>query len=422
MSLNSNAERVVGASGSRGLSHEVPKLTAGAGGYARWRPLMENVLLRSGVATRDYAVLNPDWVALVSAVDRWAIDGEAVSIAHALAGAGIASSSSAKKSASVSGPDVAEKEARRGAVDAVGRTRLAYGLLHHALPDDLRRLVAHITQGDAWSLWSWLEKRFQSTEQDNIGDLWDQFTALKMEDGGDHTALGAGASTGTGTTEYGSGMAESFDQYKARVDHVYGLLAHAKDKPSAGQYAHRLLWKLAPRFNAAVLAMKMSGLLKDADKIDWSEVVVLMNNHERAEFKLSADQEHDAVMAVRAPPGWMAKIECFNCGKFGHMSRNCQKPAPPRRPRLGGANDEHDDDDDDEVSGISADGSGHGVGTGAGSGTRLSASYGRRGGSTVAKTPRHDEKSERRPGVVNAVTRDVPKWHHGTRIDWGLGY
>jgi hypothetical protein len=191
-----------------GLAHaQVPRLVPG--GYAAWRPVMENVLMRAGVTPRDYRRENADWAALVEAVDRWAMEDEDKSIAFAL-GRGTATSSTG----AVAGPTATEKEARIGASEAVVRGKRAYALLYQALSDELRRLVAHVAQGHAYGLWSWLEKRFQSTEQDNVGDLWDQFTTLYQADD------------------------ESFDEYKARVDHVYSLLSYAKDKPSPGLYAH----------------------------------------------------------------------------------------------------------------------------------------------------------------------------------------
>jgi hypothetical protein len=123
---------------------------------------MENVLMRAGVASRDYKEENADWAALVAAVDRWTTADEEASIAYALGRASASSSSTA-------GPTAAEKEARRGATEAVARAKRAYALLYQALSDELRRLVANVAQGDAFGLWSWLEKRFQSTEQDNVG-------------------------------------------------------------------------------------------------------------------------------------------------------------------------------------------------------------------------------------------------------------
>lgn len=322
MSLSS-AERDGGAGAGLGLAHAmVPRLTPT--GYAAWRPVMENVLMRAGVAPRDYKQKNADWEALVEAVDRWTTEDENASIAYALGRSKATSSGAA-------GPTAEQKEARRGATEAVARAKRAYALLYQALSDELRRLVAHVSQGDAYGLWSWLEKRFQSTEQDNVGDLWDQFTAMSQVDD------------------------ESFDEYKARVDHVYSLLAHAKDKPSAGLYAHRLLWKLSARYNPAVLALKASGKLKEADKIVWDEIVVFVNNHERSEHRLSVVGDHAGdgrAMSARRTGSQgtfdrrqhgSASIECFHCGGKGHIARNCKNP---RRARDDNQEEEEDEDGD----------------------------------------------------------------------------
>lgn len=302
---------------------QVPRLVPS--GYAAWRPVMENVLMRAGVAPRDYKEKNADWAALVAAVDRWTTADEEASIAYALGRASAGSSSTA-------GPTAAEKEARRGAAEAVARARRAYALLYQALSDELRRLVANVALGDAYGLWSWLEKRFQSTEQDNVGDLWDAFTQLSQESD------------------------ESFDQYKARVDQVYGLLAHAKDKPSAGLYAHRLLWKLSARYNPAVLALKASGKLKEAEKINWDEIVAFVNNHERSEQRLHGDDTMDghAMAAMRNGQrsahrdGAAETRDCFNCGRRGHLARNCKEGGHRAAQRHEGQNGDDDDDDDDD--------------------------------------------------------------------------
>jgi len=294
---------------------------------------MENVLMRAGVAQRDYTEENPDFAALVAAVEQWTRADEDASIAYAL-GRGSASSSSK------AGPSAGEKEARRGAAEAVARTKKAYTLLYQALSDEQRRLVAQVPQGYAYGIWSWLEKRFQSTEQDHIGDLWDEFTQLAQDDD------------------------ESFDLYKARVDRVYGLLAHAKDKPSPGLYAHRLLWKLAPRYNPAVLALKASGKLKDAAAIKWEEFIAFLNNHERSQHRLSThegeseqksfaatlrsgrrhEEEGRGITSKRHDS--LAQVDCFNCGKKGHMARNCRKPRKARQQES--TNGDADDTDDNE--------------------------------------------------------------------------
>lgn len=332
MSLTS-AEREggvgVGAvnAGSLGLT-TVPKLALGR--YAEWRPQMETALMRAGIAVRDYREENLDWAELTAAVDEWTRTDERTSINFALGrGAGSSSSKGA-------GPTSAEKESRRGATEAVARTKKAYALLHQALPEDLRRLMEHVPQGYAYGIWNWLEKRFQSTEQDNVGDLWDEFTKLSMEED------------------------EFFEVYKARVDRVFGLLVHAKDKPSPGLYAHRLLWKLSSSYNPAVLALKASGKLKDASKIDWDEIVTFVNNHERSERRLANADDRGygtgQLAAVAATARGVRSgdhrrggdVECFNCGGSGHIARFCKKPRRARRRE--GDQDELDENQVDQES------------------------------------------------------------------------
>lgn len=328
--MSSNGEAIdrggMGSAAS-GVPQTVPRLVLGVGAYGAWRPVMENTLLRAGVTTRDYREENPDWAALAAAVDQWARAEEEASIAYALGR--VAAVSSSSTSSAGTGPSAAEKEARRGAIEAVARTRRAYTLLYQALSDELRRLSASVPQGDAYGLWSWLEKRFQSTEQDSIGDLWDEFTQMSQGDD------------------------ESFDAYKARVDRVYGLLTHAKDKPSPGLYAHRLLWKLSPRYNAAVLALKASGKLKVAAAIDWEEIVAFVNNHERSEQRLAGEHtgaDGGAMIAAamrssRGGDGTLASVICYNCGGKGHIARHCKKPrrrTPAQRRDDAGAHEEDD--------------------------------------------------------------------------------
>jgi hypothetical protein len=309
-----------------------------AGRYNAWRPQMENTLMRAGIAKRDYAEKCADWAALASAVENWSREEELESINYALGrSSGAKSGKNAASAASVDSGRGSEKEQRRGAIEAVARMRKAFTLLYQALPDDLRRLIAGVPQGYAYGLWSWLEERYQSTEQDNIGDLWEEFTRLEMNDG------------------------EAFEAYKARVDQTFALLEHAKDKPSPGLYSHRLLWKLTPNYNPAVLALKASGKLKDASKIDWSEVVIFVNNHERSESRLAGngDDVYSSGFASAATRmnnrsdgrrgGSVTKadrkdgVKCYNCGELGHIASGCRAGNKNTRRREETGQDPEDD-------------------------------------------------------------------------------
>jgi transposase InsO family protein len=210
----------------------------------------------------------------------------------------------------------AQLKAKQRAGDAIGRTRKAYGHLYASLPTDLRPLVADVPQGYAFGIWSFLEKKFRNTEQDNVADLWAKYISLSQE------------------------ADEDFATYKARVDSVLELLTHAKEQPPPGLYSTVLLWKLQPRYAQAVLALKAGGQIKDAAKIDWPAIATFMANHERSQQRLGEQEGPDERALVArtstissssssSEQSWKSTATCYNCQKKGHIASECRNSKQP---------------------------------------------------------------------------------------------
>ena len=362
MSTNSISNTGAGGNGAAGSgagggsdgggAARAPRLHA-AGGYSAWRPLMEIFLRRVGVMEKDYKVANERWAALVVEVARWSAEEEDSAIALVLGGAASKGKDSSSKatltdvklelgdSADALAAEARIRAARRLAHATVERGERAFYYLLMAMPEALHPLVRSVPQGYAFGLWDFLEKRFQNTEDDNVADLFRRWNDLAQ------------------------GEDESFDAYKARVDEVHTLLSHAKERPSVRQYCFSLLDKLQPRYKQAVLALKASGQLKDADKIGWDSVVAFINTHERSEQRLTDGADGERNMAARGlhgkpsycdsvgqattqaasqaartpsagsrkgPPRTLSDVQCFSCGQFGHLSRQCTA-----RPKSGSA-------------------------------------------------------------------------------------
>jgi hypothetical protein len=292
----------------------------GAGApHALWRPQMQTFLMRHGIEERDYAREIAQWRALAAAVEAKAEADEQDAIAVVL-GAAMSSASSKPKEQT---PE--EAKAKQRVADLISRSRKAFGFLYAALPVDLRPLVADVPQGYAFGIWSFLEKRFRSTEQDSVMALWERLTTMQQD------------------------SADTHDVYKARVDSVVELLKHAQQTVPAGLYASLLLWRLQPRYNTAVLTLKTGERLKDPAAIDWPYVANYMAQYERSQLGLGdtvsdSPGAGDRAMAARSRPPPAAPsagkkpsatgrdhsdVECFNCHKFGHYASRC--PLPDRR-------------------------------------------------------------------------------------------
>lgn len=292
---------------------------------------MQTYLMRNGIEERDYTEEIPEWTRLVLAVQMDARAEEKAAIAAVLAGLPD-SASSVKQEDTVAA--AAQKEhgssTKQRVAALIGRSRKAYGILYASLPADLRLLVADVPQGYAYGIWTFLEKKFRNTEQDNVAALWAEFVNLSQT------------------------SSENFDEYKARVDSIVELLTHAKQQPPPGLYMTLLLWKLQPRYATAVLTLKTGDRMKDPTKIDWTAIVEYMGQYERSQHGLEGTDVSDRTMAARArsPPKKkvtsggpaskplpsrpqipLCEVKCYNCQEFGHYASSCDQPEKQKKMR-----------------------------------------------------------------------------------------
>ena len=348
MSLNAYGDDkgAMGAGGGAGALSQAPRLRAGC--YAAWKPDMDVYLARIGAdGVHKRAMSAKDWQTMVDKLELW----KRQEAAQYLADIGISQRSGSSGSGSSSSGDSAgaseltdkEKATRKYIRLLAEQSTKAYGALWSALPEELRAQARQsVLENFAYGLAHWLETKLQSTEQDNVGELLAQWVALRQEDD------------------------ESFDAYRARVNHVLALLDHAKEKPSARQHAFMLLDRLQPRYRPAVLALKLGDLLKKPDEIEWDKVAAFVNQHERNEQRMGAEGPDSAalVAAVRGSDsstqqpraasngGWTKrnghqrrgggtgdqrgqqdKRVCFRCDEQGHVAAVC--PNPPKAAHSG---------------------------------------------------------------------------------------
>jgi hypothetical protein len=173
MSLNSEEKTSgSGGGGAGGVDHalQAPRLLPG--GYAAWRPRMDVFLQRAGAeGIHTDALTSEVWKATSARVDALAKATLVDAMALMMATDG-GSSSSTSVSDEV-------KAARKTVAAMVERSRRVYGILYASLPDELCAQVAHLPAGWAYCLWDWLQKKFQSTEEDSVDELLQQWTQLR---------------------------------------------------------------------------------------------------------------------------------------------------------------------------------------------------------------------------------------------------
>ena len=272
MSLNSEDKGSGAGGGGGGHPTSSPRLQPG--GYAALKPKMHAFLTPWG-GVHLAVVTAAKWTARCAGVAAQA--EAALDEAEALEEATAAGASASTSSSSTAPPKVSDelKAARKLIALSVERSQRVYTILYAALPEDLCLQVAHIAHGWAYGLWSWLETKFQSTEEDAFDYLLTQWQELRQTED------------------------ESFDAYRARVNKVATLLEQAKEKPSARMYAQTLVSKLTAKYKPVVLALKVNAsTLTPADKIDWEAVTAQINSYERN--KQRQDAADGTAMAVCA--------------------------------------------------------------------------------------------------------------------------
>jgi transposase InsO family protein len=297
-------------------AQNAPRLRSGAE-YSAWAPSMDVFLQRAGAESiHKKAAARESWVMASSRVALWADEEMARALQLALDDGAGSSSGSSNGNTAVAPQSDEMKAARRVVSQMVERSRKVYGHIFAALPEELRAQVeTALPQGWAAGLWRWLEDKFQSTEEDRVGDLLAQWIGLRQTD-------------------------ELFDAYAARVDKLKMLLESAKETQSERMYGYMLLDRLLPPYKPAVLALKASGSVKEAvTNKSWEKVKAFINTHERDEQRLDgASGSENKVMGIREKERFhratsatpLSEVQCFNCKKFGHYRSACGEPKRSR--------------------------------------------------------------------------------------------
>lgn len=221
------------SSSSTSINVKAPQLASasGAGGgmpHALWRPQMQTFLMQQSIEERHYTRAIAKWKELDVAVQGKAVedDDDAIDVLLGIKSMESTppvktessdSSSSSPVDAAVAAETKQKEKAKERVAELINKSRKAYGFLYSALPADLRQLIADVPQGYAYGIWSFLEKKFRSTEQDSVMAGWQRVTTFQPEDD------------------------EMFDEAKARLDAEVELLKIAGQTVPHGLYMSLLL-------------------------------------------------------------------------------------------------------------------------------------------------------------------------------------
>lgn len=220
--------------------------------------------------------------------------------------------------------------------ELVNNSERAYGILYEATPLEIRVEANQLPRGNAYALWTWLEKKYQGTDICTVADLIKGWMEMFQE------------------------PEELFETWFARVNAQKRLLVAAKQGAyTQGQlFVYLVTERLQAGYKSAVQNLNLSGKLDDPDQIEWDEIVSFFRAFERREQRLDAGTT-DKIMAIgsnlknysRGAAGAGAgaaksnqsqtdgfttvtgdrkpfdkkKMECWFCHNTGHRKSDCFK-------------------------------------------------------------------------------------------------
>lgn len=318
---------------------KLPRLTATS--YSKWKPEGDNCLKRAGLKENDYKKEIKGFIEMKGMVVTFDDQDNALALEYVQQKSSSSSSSSTSTVTVDKNAEEIERSRKILIKGIVERSGKAYYMLYECLADEIKLLVNNnksIIDGYGYSLWKFLEDKYQSTESDSLGKLWNDFVNAKQTDD------------------------ELFDEYKARVDSMVELLNHAGDIPHKALYATILMDRMVPRYNQMKMIIDSTKELgKDRKNIDWVVVTKYIQQQERSLARQSEDGTGDdsaqaMTAAVKsysgstystklasggnrnsAAPGrnfnltsaadlpYRGQASCWCCGIKGHSFRTCKK-------------------------------------------------------------------------------------------------
>lgn len=294
-------------------SRRIPILESGAG-YINWSHLMRNYLIEKKLE-QVLIMQITRWTEMSAAADSYTMKETSA----ALAKFGVCTASSVRvptvkkeitaAAVSESSPLTAPSDAEmKIVVETVLKIRSVYSILFESIPVEYRNQIPSEQRGNGAYLWKWLEEKLQSNTVDTQHIIMSELFAIHQSDD------------------------ETFEQYKARVDHLNDRLTQAKVDIPLPMYRHILLGKLRAEYQPIVVTISTSSEYKsDTDPVkEWNKITQAIATFERQFLSQNGSSASSStVMALQATikKKFDKKyIKCYNCNKMGHYKSECSAP------------------------------------------------------------------------------------------------